>query len=73
MKNFGQWVGRTPGPRGSPWTRTFQQADEGVGRGPGGPPHLVFDDGFNGYELAAAEESFRFSTSRSAKRVLCSM
>src|SRR5450755_4073234 len=30
-----------PGPRGSPWTRplaSFQQADGGVGRGPGGPP-----------------------------------
>ena len=37
---------RTPGPRGSPWTRSFfkhlqllTEADEGVGRGPGGPPY----------------------------------
>ena len=42
-----RWGG-PPGPRGSPWTRTsrlclfHQQADEGVGRGPGGPPHCVF-------------------------------
>src|SRR5438105_2694387 len=34
--------GGPPGPRGSPWTRSLrnsEQADEGVGRGPGGPPH----------------------------------
>ena len=41
--------GGPPGPRGSPWTRPLlnetsrfrvrQEADEGVGRGPGGPPH----------------------------------
>ena len=41
--------GGPPGPRGSPWTRAFVrrtealdhrgEADEGVGRGPGGPPH----------------------------------
>src|SRR5258708_4261744 len=45
--------GGPPGPRGSPWTRSvatrsapmktisahLERADEGVGRGPGGPPH----------------------------------
>jgi hypothetical protein len=30
--------GRPPGLRGSPWTRSAS-ADEGVGSGPGGPPH----------------------------------
>jgi len=46
--NPAQIVGRTPGPRGFPWTRFSPngisiirpgQADEGVGCGPGGPPH----------------------------------
>jgi hypothetical protein len=41
-----KWGG-PPGPRGPPdplfGRRLFrQQADEGVGSGPGGPPHLVF-------------------------------
>ena len=40
-------VGRTAGPRGSAWTRSSppssspELADEGVGRGPGGPPHIL--------------------------------
>ena len=33
-----QWGG-PPGPRGSPGTHTKEEADEGVGRGPGGPPY----------------------------------
>ena len=41
---FTRNVGRTPGPRGSPWTRCWgmgcKPADEGVGCGPGGPPHI---------------------------------
>jgi tetratricopeptide (TPR) repeat protein len=35
--------GGPPGPRGSPWTRFLpyrERADEGVGRGPGGPPYV---------------------------------
>jgi hypothetical protein len=45
---FPKLWGGPPGPRGSPWTRSFaneirlvqyRQADEGVGCGPGGPPH----------------------------------
>src|SRR2546427_2002210 len=42
------WVG-PPGPRGSPWTRSWLiahkdlqlrgEAGQGAGRGPGGPPH----------------------------------
>jgi hypothetical protein len=37
-----EMVGQTPGLRGSPWTRrsATKQADEGVGCGPGGPPHF---------------------------------
>src|SRR5690348_12595165 len=37
--------GGPPGPRGTPWSRSVkfliasQKADQGVGRGPGGPPH----------------------------------
>jgi predicted acyltransferase len=46
---WGGLLGGPPGPRGSPRTRSspfrlfLQQADEGVGCGPGGPPHLVFN------------------------------
>ena len=43
------WWGGPPGPRGSPWTRcsldqrlvSLRRADEGVGCGPGGPPHRM--------------------------------
>jgi hypothetical protein len=34
--------GGRPRPRGSPQTRLSEQADVGVGRGPGGPPHFAF-------------------------------
>src|SRR5205807_531479 len=37
--------GGPPGPRGSPGTLSLsmiEQADAGVGRGPGGPPHNLF-------------------------------
>jgi hypothetical protein len=42
FERFGSYVGRTPRPRRTPWSgllRRFREADEGVGRGPGGPPH----------------------------------
>src|ERR1700733_5664982 len=44
-----EWWGSPPGLRGSPWTRRSptnsalskpSKADEGVGCGPGGPPHF---------------------------------
>ena len=42
MKTIRDAVGRTPRPRGSHQTRLSEQADVGVGRGPGGPPHSAF-------------------------------
>src|ERR1035438_2007150 len=53
VKSRDQRWGGPPGPRGSPWTRSSlgasgscitPQADGGVGRGPGGPPHRHLSD-----------------------------
>ena len=42
-----QWGGR-PRPRRTPWSGYAKpqetEADEGVGRGPGGPPHMTYSE-----------------------------
>ena len=57
-----KFVGRTPGPRGFPLDPLFRpwQADEGVGRGPGGPPH---DEYNNRCEFHSRKRTERKTTS----------
>ena len=61
--------GAPSGPRGSPWTALRQahkfsiteQADGGVGRGPGGPPHPT-QAATNFTRLSATSPTYRLST-----------
>ena len=41
-ENSGERWGGPPGPATSSIDKNQQQADVGVGRGPGGPPHFAF-------------------------------